>query len=62
MGLVPSTMMVENNSNGKQMFSFRRATGAHLFKDFIDILKKCSQSDIGTSTEGLLHTFDEGAM
>jgi hypothetical protein len=55
-------MMVENNSNGKKMFSFRRATGAHLFKDFIDILKKCSQSDIGTSTEGLLHTFDEGAM
>jgi len=64
MGLVPSTVVVENNSNRKKMFSFRPATGAHLFKDFIDILKKCSQSDIGSfsSTGGLLNIFDEGAI
>lgn len=66
LGLVPSTVVVRNNSNDQQLFSFRPATGAHLFKDFIDILRKCSQSDIGgfssTGIGGLLNIFDEGAI
>lgn len=44
LNLVPSMVVVKNKNDGKEICSFRPATGAHLFKDFVDIVKKYTQS------------------
>jgi len=44
LSLLPSMTVVKNKNNGNELFSFRPATGAHLFKDFVDTVKKYAQS------------------
>jgi len=44
LSLVPSMVIVKNKTDGRELCSFRPATGAHLFKDFVDIVKKYTQS------------------
>jgi len=44
LNLLPSMVVVKNKNNGNELLSFRPATGAHLFKDFVDTVKKYGQS------------------
>lgn len=40
---VPSILVVKKKHDAGELFSFRPSTGAHLFKDFVNIVKEISQ-------------------
>lgn len=40
---VPSIIVVKRKHDAQELFSFRPSAGAHLFKDFVDIVKVVSQ-------------------
>jgi len=60
---VPSMLIVKEKSNGEELLSFRPSAGAHLFKDFVDIVKEVAgespEALSFSSKGGLLNMFDE---
>lgn len=60
---VPSMLIVTRKLDGQQLFSFRPSTGAHLFKDFIDVVKAVSEESPEalsfSSTGGMLKMFEQ---
>jgi hypothetical protein len=56
---VPSVLVVKRKNDSNELFSFRPSTGAHLFKDFVEIVKEISQESaeaIMFSSENRLST------
>ena len=60
---VPSMLIVKEKSDGEELLSFRPSAGAHLFKDFVDIVKEVAgespEALSFSSKGGLLNMFDE---
>jgi hypothetical protein len=60
---MPSVLIVKRKDDGKEVFSFRPSTGAHLFKDFVDIIQDIAHESPDavnfSSRGGLLKMFDE---
>jgi len=60
---MPSILVVKKRNGGEELFSFRPSTGAHLFKDFVDIIQGIAGESPDavnfSSTGGLKSMFDE---
>ncbi len=60
---MPSILVVKKRNGGEELFSFRPSTGAHLFKDFVDIIQGIAGESPDavnfSSTGGLKSMFDD---
>ena len=60
---LPSILIVKRKHDGKELFSFRPSTGAHLFKDFVNIIQEIAHESPDavnfSSTGGLQNIYDQ---
>ncbi len=54
---MPSMIMVKRKDDKKELFSFRPSTGAHLFKDFVEIIQ-----DIATESPDAVNFSSQGGL